>query len=117
MILRNLNINLAGARSSPGTSRSKRPSLPIPTPAARTTRARKDRQPNWSQVEISALIAAKRELFLEELDVVDGRDLMNPEASKWIRVSQHVMRAGHSPCMRDGPACKAKWNQLIPDYK
>jgi hypothetical protein len=66
---------------------------------------------------VSALIAAKRELFLEELDAVDGRDLMNPEASKWIRVSQHVMRAGHSPCMRDGPACKAKWNQLIPDYK
>jgi hypothetical protein len=27
------------------------------------------------------------------------------------------MRAGHSPCMRDGPACKAKWNQLIPEYK
>jgi hypothetical protein len=66
---------------------------------------------------VSALIAAKRELFLEELDAIDGRDLMNPEASKWIRVSQHVMRAGHSPCMRDGPACKAKWNQLIPDYK
>jgi hypothetical protein len=27
------------------------------------------------------------------------------------------MRAGHSPCLRDGPACKAKWNQLILDYK
>jgi hypothetical protein len=27
------------------------------------------------------------------------------------------MRAGHSPCMRDGPAYKAKWNQVIPDYK
>jgi hypothetical protein len=27
------------------------------------------------------------------------------------------MCAGHSPCMRDGPACKAKWNQVIPDYK
>jgi hypothetical protein len=31
---------------------------------------------------MSTLIAAKRELFLEEIDVVDGRDLMNPEASK-----------------------------------
>jgi hypothetical protein len=27
------------------------------------------------------------------------------------------MRACHSPCMRDGPTCKGKWNQLIPDYK
>jgi hypothetical protein len=27
------------------------------------------------------------------------------------------MRAGFSPCLRDGPACKMKWNQLIPDYK
>jgi hypothetical protein len=67
--------------------------------------------------EILALIAAKRESFLEELDVVDGRDLMNPDASKWICISQEVMRAGFSPCLRDGPACKTKWNQLIPDYK
>jgi hypothetical protein len=66
---------------------------------------------------MSTLIAAKRELFLEEIDAVDGRDLMNPEASKWIHVSQYVMRAGHRSCMRDGPACKGKWNQLIPDYK
>jgi hypothetical protein len=40
---------------------------------------------------MSTLIVAKRELFLEEIDAVDGRDLMNPEASKWIRVSQYVM--------------------------
>jgi hypothetical protein len=43
----------------------------------------------------------KKELFLEEIDAVDGRDLMNPEASKWIRISQHVMRASHS-CKASG---------------
>jgi hypothetical protein len=64
-----------------------------------------------------ALIAAKREQYFEELDAIDGRNLMNPDASKWIRISQLVMAAGQSPCMRDGPACKAKWNQIIPDYK
>jgi hypothetical protein len=63
------------------------------------------------------LIAAKRESFLEDLDTVDGRDLMNPDATKWNRISQQVMRAGFSPCLHDGPACKTKWNQLIPDYK
>jgi hypothetical protein len=30
---------------------------------------------------MSTLIGAKRELFLEELDAVDGRDLMNPVQS------------------------------------
>ena len=27
------------------------------------------------------------------------------------------MCAGFSTCLRDGPACKTKWNQLIPKYK
>jgi hypothetical protein len=86
--LEQLNNNVEGGRSGAGASRSKRPGIPLPTPPARSTGARNDRQPNWSQYEISTLIAAKKELFLEELDAVDGRDLMNPEASKWIRVSQ-----------------------------
>ena len=42
---------------------------------------------------------------------------MTPETTKWIHISHDVMRAGISPCVRDGPACKTKWNQLIPDYK
>ena len=56
-------------------------------------------------------------MFLEELDTVDGRDLMNPDTSKWQRVSEEVMKCGFSPCPRDGPTCKTKWNQIIPDYK
>ena len=56
-------------------------------------------------------------MFLEDLDTVDGRDLMTPDTTKWIRISYDVMRAGISPCVRDGPAYKTKWNQLIPDYK
>lgn len=93
---------------------------PVASPLAAAScakRARKDRGPNWIPQEIFALIQAKRDMFLEELDTIDGRDLMTPETSKWMRVSQHVMRAGHSPCFRDGTSCKTKWNQLIPDYK
>ena len=67
--------------------------------------------------EILALIAAKRQLFLQDLDKVDGRDLMTTDNSKWNRISHKVMQAGYSQCVRDGPACKTKWNQLIPDYK
>ena len=80
-------------------------------------RARKDRCPNWTHQEVLALIAAKRDMFLEELDVVDGRDLMIPDNTKWMRISQEVMRAGFSACLRDGAACKTKWNQILPDYK
>ena len=56
-------------------------------------------------------------MFLEDLDTIDGRDLMTLDNTKWIRISHDVMCAGISPCVRDGLACKTKWNQLIPDYK
>jgi len=42
---------------------------------------------------------------------------MNPNTSKWQPVSEEVMKCGFSPCPRDGPACKMKWNQIIPNYK
>jgi hypothetical protein len=69
-------------------------------------RARKDRSPNWLPQEITALISAKRDMFLEELDSVDGRDLMNPDSSKWLRVSQHVMRADSRPTYVMAPHAK-----------
>ena len=100
------------------------PVLPYPaltanqqTGPSQSKRAQKDRGPNWSSQEILALIAAKREMFLEDLDTIDGRDLMTPKNTKWIRISKDIMRAGYSPCTWDGPACKTKWNQLVPDYK
>ncbi|KAG0573131.1 hypothetical protein KC19_VG151400 [Ceratodon purpureus] len=46
-------------------------------------RARKDRGPNWLSTEVFALISAKRKMYLEELDTVDGRDLMTPKTRKW----------------------------------
>lgn len=42
---------------------------------------------------------------------------MNPDSGKWTRISVQVNRAGFSPCFRDGPACKSKWNLLLPEYK
>ena len=80
-------------------------------------RAQKDCVPNWSSQEVLALINAKREMFLEDIDTINGRDLMTPENTKWNRISDEVMKAGYSPCIRDGPACKTKWNQLVPNYK
>ena len=92
------------------------PMAPPTTPSS-NKKARKDHSPNWLQNEIFALKAAKREMFFEDMDSVDACDLMTPDTTKWLRISQEVMRAGHSPCLRDGAACKTKWNQLLPAYK
>ena len=102
--------------SGRGISMSPRPApMAPPTTPNSNKKARKDHGPNWLQNEIFALIAAKREMFFE--DSVDARDLMTPDTTKWLHISQEVMRAGHSPWLRDGPACKTKWNQILPDYK
>ena len=63
--------------------------------------ARKDRGPNWLPQEVTALVNAKRDMFLEEIDTVDGCDLMTPESTKWQRVSAEVMRCGFTPCERE----------------
>jgi hypothetical protein len=44
---------------------------------------RKERDPNWSRIEMLALVRAKRAEFIEELEADDPRQLMNPEMSKW----------------------------------
>jgi hypothetical protein len=61
-----------------GSGRGKRPSPQSPGSAAAPapTRAQRDRGPNWSMPEVLALVAAKRELYLEELDIPDARELM-----------------------------------------
>lgn len=64
-----------------------------------------------------ALMNAKRDEFLEELDVVDGRDLMDSEVTKWALMSEKVMNAGYSSHMCDGTTCKGKWQLLLPNYR
>lgn len=80
-------------------------------------RARKDQGSNWSAQEVMALCNAKRDMFLEEIDTIDPHDLMNAESTKWQRVSQDVMKSGFSTYERDAPACKSKWNSIVPEYK
>ena len=45
-------------------------------------RARKDRGPNWTTHEVFILIQAKRNMHLQEIEVVDPRVLMVPEQRK-----------------------------------
>jgi len=39
------------------------------------------------------------------------------EVTRWMRVAEKVMKAGVSPCPRDGHSYKAKWSQILLDYK
>ena len=67
---------------------------------------------------MQALIATKRELYMQELDATDVRDLMITDNLKWQHVSQIFMNVGFSlACTQDAVVCKAKWNQLIPNYR
>jgi hypothetical protein len=79
-------------------------------------RARRDRCPNWTLQEMLALVDAKREEYMDEIDSVDAHDLMDLDMTKWTRISDRVMAAGYSPCLRDHTMCKLKWHLLILDY-
>ena len=96
-----------GPVASPARNRGKRTSSSDSQGEA-SQKARRDRRPNWSLNEMIALVDAKREEFLEELDAIDGRDLMDSEVTKWNRISDKIMASGFSTHFRDGMACKGK---------
>ena len=64
-----------------------------------------------------ALVRAKRQEFLDELDVDDPRTLMTTKGSRWDRVVVSVNIGDGVTCYRSAKACKYKWQQLLPDYK
>jgi hypothetical protein len=64
-----------------------------------------------------ALVRAKRAEFIQELECDDPRELMNPEMSKWEKVSVSVNASNGICCYRSPEACKYKWQTLLPDYK
>jgi hypothetical protein len=64
-----------------------------------------------------ALVDAKRDEFLEELDAIDGRDLMDSEVTKWNRISEKITALGFSTHFRDGMICKGKWHLILYDYR
>ena len=96
--------------SAPSAPTSAEAPLAITAAVGSTECPQKDHGSNWLLAEVLALVDARRSQFLEDLDAIDARDLMTPDSTKWKQVSDHVMHVGFSPCMRDGLACKMKWN-------
>ena len=65
------------------------------------------------------LAATKHDEFLNNLDVADQRELMDPESSKWERITSRVDAAltGQPHIYRSGPTCKYKWQSMLQEYK
>lgn len=45
--------------------------------------------------EMLALVTAKRDEVMDEVDTVDARDLMEPDVTKWSCILAKVMAAGY----------------------
>jgi len=58
--------------------------------SAGTSKKRKERDPNWSKEEILALVEAKTDEYLEEVDIIDPTDLMGTDVVKWTRIADKV---------------------------
>jgi hypothetical protein len=96
-----------GPMASPVRSRGKRSSS-SDSQGETSQNARRNRRPNWSLNEMITLVDSKREEFLDKLDTIDGRDLMESEVTKWNRVSDKIMASDFSTHFRDGMTCKGK---------
>ena len=81
------------------------------------SQCRKDRDPNWTREEILVLVKAKREEYFEELDIIDTRDLMASDVSKWRRIVEKENSAVGREVVQEGSACKHKWQSILLDYK
>lgn len=81
------------------------------------SRRRKERDPNWSKEEIMALVEAKRLEHLEEMEVIDARDLMFTDVTKWGKIALEVNAISWGEVVREGPACKHKWQSTMSDFK
>ncbi len=52
------------------------------------------------------LIVAKNEGYIVRLNVVDPRDQMEINVSKWRKIIDVINVSGYSPLVRNGVACK-----------
>ena len=66
---------------------------------------------------MSALIAAKKVAWFVAQKLDGLLKAMKTDSRKWSAIAATVMATDHSTFVRDGDAYKAKWNQLILEYK
>lgn len=63
------------------------------------------------------LIVAKNEGYIVRLNVVDLKDQMDINVSKWQKIIDLINVRGHSPLARNGVACKGNWGVVYGNLK
>lgn len=66
------------------------------------------------------MVVAKRQEFLEDIEVEDAHEFMHPEQSKWSRIAALVNDSGKHQgghVQKDGLVCKYKWQTLLAGCK
>jgi hypothetical protein len=69
-------------------------------------------QPNWEHKEILALVKAKQDEHIINLDVDDRQDKFETIIRKWNKISMQVMIVECSNQLKNGVGCKDKWGSL-----
>ena len=80
--------------------------------------SKKKRDPNWSKGEILALIEAKRQEYINEMNVEDVRELICPEVGKWGKIAIILKSSKREGDVgRDHESCEYKWSTLLSIFK
>ena len=104
----------------PSASQRGKRKIASPTEGPASLKSRKEQALNWTLIEILDMVAAKKQEFLEDIEVEDARELMFPKQTKWGKIATVVNEARKlrgSHVERDGLACKYKWQMLLANYK
>lgn len=63
------------------------------------------------------LIVAKNEGYIVRLSVVNPRDQMETNVSKWRKIIDVINVSGHSTLARNWVACKGNWGVVYGNLK
>ena len=55
-------------------------------------------------------------IFKEQEAVLDYRELLISEQTRWKRVAANLLEFSVSPVEPDGIACKSKWCQFVANF-
>jgi hypothetical protein len=64
-----------------------------------------------------ALVKAKKEKHLVNLDKLDARDQFEITVNKWKKMSKYVMNLVSAIHLKNGPMCKDKWCFIFGNSK
>ncbi len=74
-------------------------------------------QPNWEHGEVLILAKAKGVEHIANFDIVDKRNKFETMVTKWNKILAQVMNVRCSTHLKNGVACKDKWDLITKKFK